>query len=344
MADRLDQKRMQAASCLLALEDPHASEEHVLEAIAWIEEHPEHYDLVREAADFSRICDQLRQTGVEWWEPPVSWPVRVGQFLARPSTRWAAAAAMVIVALSIPVMMILAGQFLPGSPQTFSGEYFTAIGKDKEIVLPDDTRVTLGASSGIRVNFDQSSRRIVLTTGEAFFEVSKDARRPFTVQTHDGAVTALGTAFNVHRSPLSTTVTLRTGRVKVETNQSDRGPVAILEPNSQVEIRGAGGLSRVRRVNADEMLSWRHGQYRYDNAPLGGIISDLRRYSHRPIVLGSPSLQDVRYTGVVNLKSRDIEEWIASLQYLGGIRVTIRADAIMLDAAPPVLPDASSAN
>ncbi|MEH3160166.1 MAG: FecR domain-containing protein [Sphingomonas taxi] len=65
------------------------------------------------------------------------------------------------------------------------------------IRLDDGSTVTLGAQTVLTVGFTRERRQLALERGEALFEVAHDRSRPFVVQTPFGAVTAVGTAFDV---------------------------------------------------------------------------------------------------------------------------------------------------
>ena len=68
-----------------------------------------------------------------------------------------------------------------------------------KLVLPDGSRVWLNAESSIRYPAAFSGDiREVSVTGETYFEVAKDTRRPFIVSVNGISVKALGTAFNIN--------------------------------------------------------------------------------------------------------------------------------------------------
>lgn len=321
-----DQLRQIAVAHLLALEDPEAGEERVLAAVAWIEESEQHYQLAREISRFSRICERLPRDGAPGSAPAAG---NGNRWLWRWNPARVAASIAGLIAIGAAVLAFQMDRLSYPSDQA-SLEYFTDLGESRVITLPDNSRVTLGAGSGLRVSYDEAFRRITLTSGEAFFDVAKNKDRPLIVETEDGDVTALGTAFNVHHAPGSTTVTLIHGRVKVETSQGENGPVAYLRPNTQVDIQRQGGLSRVRAVDGDATVAWRNGHYRYDDTPLATIVSDLHRYYRKPILLTSSTLNDMRFTGVVNLRGGDIDQWLMGLRNLGAVNVSVRDDMVVI--------------
>ncbi len=79
--------------------------------------------------------------------------------------------------------------------------YFTRIGEQQAIELQDGSVVTLNTAGQLAVDYGEEVRRIVLQRGEAFFEVSEDPVRPFTVDLGVRSVTAVGTTFNVRKYP-----------------------------------------------------------------------------------------------------------------------------------------------
>src|SRR5690606_29878165 len=74
----------------------------------------------------------------------------------------------------------------------------TPRGGQYQLTLSDGTRVWLNAATSVRfpAAFADSARRVELS-GEAYFEVAHDAKRPFEVRSAGQAVRVLGTRFNV---------------------------------------------------------------------------------------------------------------------------------------------------
>jgi transmembrane sensor len=57
----------------------------------------------------------------------------------------------------------------------------TGAGEIRDLQLPDGSRISLNARSTLAVHFYRSRREVVLSQGEAFFEVAPAAERLFTV-------------------------------------------------------------------------------------------------------------------------------------------------------------------
>ena len=78
-------------------------------------------------------------------------------------------------------------------------ECFVANGEQKQVKLPDGTKVWL--NSGSLLVYDKhfrGKRRLLFLNGEARFQVAKDPAKPFLVKTAHMTVKALGTVFNLN--------------------------------------------------------------------------------------------------------------------------------------------------
>ena len=113
-----------------------------------------------------------------------------------------------------------------------------------EQLLSDGTVIRLQPNGSIEFPevFSQSKREIQLT-GEAFFDVAKDKKRPFFISTGDVTIKVLGTSFNVkaYQGAKEITVAVKTGKVSVYTRTTDLNTPdqrikeeVILTPNQQV--------------------------------------------------------------------------------------------------------------
>ncbi|MBT9395415.1 FecR domain-containing protein [Hymenobacter sp. NST-14] len=115
--------------------------------------------------------------------------------------------------------------------------YTTGIGEQRELVLPDHSRVWLRPNSSLTWRAAGQGREVLLR-GEAFFAVTKDPARPFVVRTAAVAVRVLGTSFLVKAYPQlpATTVLVRTGRVQVAGPQRE---LAVLHPHDKLVFNPA---------------------------------------------------------------------------------------------------------
>lgn len=102
----------------------------------------------------------------------------------------------VAIAASIAILLVLSIWFLlPASEQSLMASTTT---ESQSVQLPDGSTVILNRASSIRYNLNEETQtRAVTLTGDAFFEVAKNASKPFIISTGPVEVQVLGTAFYV---------------------------------------------------------------------------------------------------------------------------------------------------
>lgn len=163
------------------------------------------------------------------------------------------------------------------------------------LTLADGTRVWLNNASTLRypVAFTGQERSVELT-GEAYFEVAKDAARPFKVIVHrgtgdeGGAIEVLGTSFNVmaYADEPAERTTLVDGSIRFSPRT---GAGVLLRPAEQSVIDDKGTLSILKHVNISEVSAWKNGYFHFDHAGLEATMRQLARWYDI----------DVRYEGVL---------------------------------------------
>ena len=202
--------------------------------------------------------------------------------------RTSAAAAVALLCLSVWTAYLY---MQPVAMQTVS-----TLAETRTVSLPDGTSVTLNHYSTLTYpeRFKTDNREVELN-GEAYFEVSKDKKHPFIVQTDAVDVRVLGTHFNVdaYRDSHDVRTTLLTGSVAVS-NKSNSEHM-ILKPNeiaiyNKVERK----LTRKLLVDATDEISWRHGEFIFDDVPLSDIARKLSNSFGTTIQITDSALQNYR--------------------------------------------------
>jgi transmembrane sensor len=191
--------------------------------------------------------------------------------------------------------------------------YSTATGQLQELQLADGSVVTLGADSSVKVLYQRDRRLVELLRGRAFFDVHRDAERPFTVIAGDARVRVLGTRFDVNRIPGKVHVAVLEGEVSVALRKSvaveSVSPQASisewrLTAGQQVETR-RDSVSDVQTVDISELGAWREGRLVYRGASLLEVVSDANRYYEGSIALASNALGELKVSA--SFRSDQIE-------------------------------------
>lgn len=161
----------------------------------------------------------------------------------------------------------------------------TPRGGQFRLTLPDGTKVWLNAASSIRypIAFQENERNVDIT-GEAYFEVAKNANQPFRVRIQENTeVEVLGTRFNINAYTDENAIrtTLAEGSVKVVNG----GEKIVLQPGQQAQIMK--GRIQVVRPDMAQVLAWKNGIFNFENNTLEEVMRQLSRWYD----------VEVRYTG-----------------------------------------------
>ncbi|WP_165793725.1 FecR family protein [Hyphococcus luteus] len=195
--------------------------------------------------------------------------------------------------------------------------YETKIAEIRDVTLSDGSIVTLGAASGVDVLFTQNERRVVLSEGEAFFQVEKDPDRPFIVVADNMLVRVLGTKFDVNLGAKAVGISVLEGRVEVIRPEGDSGVMRdsdikhVLTAGQKVAAAKQGRVQPVETVDVENVAAWRRGELVWVDTPVRDIIADLNRYSPSKIVLANSEIGDLGYT--LALQADDVSRGVRLL-------------------------------
>jgi len=242
-------------------------------------------------------------SAVEWLvqyaiRKPASLPTKKSKTILTKSALWLsgiAASALLLVAnntVQTPkTMKVMAPEIVFTSP----------IGENKTVTLSDGTAVTLAGNSSIFVDINQNERRISLRKGSAYFDVTHDSERVFSVSAQHTEVRVRGTAFEVEYSTDNELkISVQRGLVDVadlpEHGSKDE-KVVQLHPNEQLraDIHGAF-INGVTHFDPETEFSWLNARLIYDNIPLKNVIVDINRYVTKPIIISDESINHLPIT------------------------------------------------
>jgi len=197
--------------------------------------------------------------------------------------------------------------------------YETHVGEQQVVMLADNTRVALNTNSELKIKYSRAERRVILDHGEALFEVSKDAARPFLVVSGEQIVRAIGTKFVVRHEDGETRVTLLEGKVQVLGPAAvPRAPLAVLRPGQRLIVTANAGAA-LDTPSLDVATAWRRGEIVFDNWTLIDAAEELNRYSDNHLVIADPQLASLRVSGVFSTK--DVPEVAKAFATLYGLKV-----------------------
>jgi hypothetical protein len=172
-------------------------------------------------------------------------------------------------------------------------------GKRSTLTFEDGSKVWVNA--GTRVvypAFFAGEKREIYLEGEAYFEISPEEGRPFTVKTGEFDLNVLGTSFNImaYENDPVRHVVLVSGKAAVHARNRRE---AVLSPDEM--YLSVNGTAHVEKVNVSDYISWTRGMYRYKSERLDRIMQRLSRYYGVDIVC-EPEAARLEFSGKLDLK------------------------------------------
>jgi ferric-dicitrate binding protein FerR (iron transport regulator) len=163
-------------------------------------------------------------------------------------------------------------------------------GEQKEVVLADGSKVWLNSASSLQYPSSfEGSERVVSLSGEAFFEIAREAKLPFRVLVRNASIKVLGTKFNVqaYDDESKSTISLLDGAVMVQRGQRE----VRLEPGQQAELiqedQGVLGPIAVKEMtDPDASMAWKNGYFEFKNDDLRVVMRAISRYYNVNIEYG----------------------------------------------------------
>jgi transmembrane sensor len=240
-----------------------------------------------------------------------------------PSSRWrgyAAAAAVAFLAIPITGYVGWNQGWLPNSYDTY--EAFDAT---RLVTMADGSRVELNLGTELSFANYKDRRSVVLSKGEAFFEVSHDSQHPFVVKAGKGSIKVTGTKFNVWMYQDQVKVMLVEGSVQVVSDIATPSRGYRLEPGMQASYKVGDFEPQISETYAnDSSLTWRNGKLVINDLPLTQALPLINRYLPQPILLADKATGAMRLGGSYN--TRDMAGLLSSLPKVLPVTVTRNQD------------------
>jgi transmembrane sensor len=238
--------------------------------------------------------------------------------------------------LMVGLMLLGGGTWLGLRPQVIQ----TGVGERRIVVFDDGSKVSLDASTRVRVRYDRHQRRLWLDQGRAKFDVAHNAQRPFTVQAADRIVRATGTQFSVELLREDIHVVLYEGQVIVRPlNQQNRPPPAksdadtvapsrqaILAPGEELTARARSEKVQLASADPVRSLAWEAGQLIFVDEPLASAVERVNRYSTTKLVIDDAQAAKLRVDAVFT--AGDTEAFIEGVAGILPVRVLRTQDAV----------------
>ena len=247
--------------------------------------------------DFGRIRERIqprRRNRVSFWRP-------------------LAVAAALVSLVSLGIAFYTGMKFRDADHFLRTAELTTITssrGTGTQTVLPDGTRACLNAGSSLRFgrDFGRKDREVTLE-GEGYFEVAKDAEKPFRVHAGNTCTTVKGTIFNIrsYADEAEISVSLLEGSVLLSAPTGE----VVLHPGNCAVVSRKNGRIRMDQANLS-VADWTTGKLVFSDKTLPEILADIQRTYGVRFVYEQGIFGKERYTGSIsaNLTIAEILDYL----------------------------------
>ncbi len=204
------------------------------------------------------------------------------------------------------------------------GTHYYAEEPGLEVNLPDGSQVTLNADSRITLSKSFNEKgRVVSLKGEAFFEVSPDAEKPFTVRLRKSEVTVLGTAFNIRALNDEELIEVVVHSGKVRFSSPNGNWIHLVAGQKGLFSKDSGGFNKFENMDIN-YLSWKTREIIFPDDELHFIISTLNRIYDAQIVIESQRVEFCRVS--VRFKDQSLDSILRVLESTLDITIEKQGD------------------
>jgi len=275
----------------------------------------------QKGVNYTKLTKQIRQN-----MPVISKSHVIFKFLSR-------AVAIVAIVMSLTVATFYLFNTIS---ETNNADLFyvtdVPIGSQSKITLPDSTIVWLNSGSSLKYDqaFGKKTREVFLT-GEGYFEVQKNAKKPFYVKTGDIEVRVLGTIFNVraYKEDNDIVINLISGAVDVSLHKNNYSIPFSLKPNEKITYNKTKKTFETKTVDASRSALWTTGKLCFVNATLEQISRDLERKYNVKISIESEQIKHEIFSGSLNL-NLPLSENLAYIDVDKKFNINMKGDTIVI--------------
>jgi len=236
-------------------------------------------------------------------------------------------------AVFIVAFLLGFGVYHLSKPDSDYTETYTEVnvpyGERSQITLYDGTKIWL--NSGTTLKFPlvfHANQRKVFVTGEAFFDVSKNKKRPFIVRAGQMNIKVLGTRFNVCAYPDDQELYTTLEKGKILASNTITGEKVQLRPGDQATLHLETKKITVQTVDTELYTSWKENMLRFENAKFAEVVKKIERWYDVKIDVDKAIDPDRRYT--MTIKTESLREMLRLLSLTTPIKYEIKEDQVFI--------------
>ncbi|RXK13264.1 siderophore-interacting protein [Halarcobacter mediterraneus] len=229
-----------------------------------------------------------------------------------------------IISYAAVVMLIIVAffnsynYFIPSFEQTLVSENKNISKK----LLPDGSIVSLDIKTKMQIEYYKNKRVVSLSTGQAMFDVAKDKKRPFIIDSGKTRIEVLGTKFEVINLNDSTTIKVEEGVVKVGhifNKNKEAQVIGLLKKGQEIQINNLGKVLNSGKTSISEIAPWRNKELIFNKTTIKEALNKFARYEDIQFSFKNSNIQNKLFSG--KFYTYDLDKFLNSLEKIYPIKI-----------------------
>jgi ferric-dicitrate binding protein FerR (iron transport regulator) len=300
------------------------------ELLAWVNENPEHTELLQQMQNAWEQSNKYLQNSVQEIDTDQAWKNVESRLFASQqsakikklkSLKWISIAASLLLMIGLGWFSF--NYYRQNRPVVFANHLDTK----QQLLLPDGSRVWLNSGSQIsyKEGLNELKLREVELLGEGFFEVKHDAEKPFIIHSGGTQTQVLGTSFNVFNDKDgSVKVAVISGKVSFKKEGANDN--LFLLPGEE-GVYKTGNISKTSFKNTN-FLYWKNKTLSFENESLANVLTQLEVFYNVKFNLNDEDLLHRKIT--TSFHSASIYQIINVLETLLDVKIEKSNDAYIV--------------
>ena len=215
--------------------------------------------------------------------------------------------------VAVFVLGLLTLYFIKRTKTTDYSNQFTYIhvpyGARTQVSLCDGTNVWLNSGTTLTypVVFSGNTREVSVE-GEAYFNVVKDSKRPFVVNSGSLKVEVYGTHFNVSAYPDDDEYAATLEEGAIYGSNITTGERVMLKPGEQLILNRKTNILKHISIDSEPFTSWKEKLLKFEDTPFNQVIKKMERWYDVKINIDQSINSDERYT--MTIESENLKEML----------------------------------
>lgn len=210
---------------------------------------------------------------------------------------------------------------------TYSNHLVSQNSINKNILLPDNTKIVLDKNSDIEVNYFKNKREIKFNEGRAMFYVAKDKTKVFTIKVNHTQIKVLGTAFEVDKFDNKISIKVKEGLVKIsKENNNKHETIALLKKEDSLLLDENSNILSLNKIQINKIANWEKGYILLDNTPLEEAIKQFSRYNEIKVSFENYRVTQIPITGKFTLN--EFDSFIKALPKIYALKIEKKSNEI----------------